>query len=62
MDFDLSYLLSDVLTHKVNGNSKNTSWVNKTMNGSANPDQLTGLRLDQGYEVDPIVWTVERSY
>lgn len=51
-DFDLSYLLSDVLTHKVNGKSKNTSWVNQTMAGSANEYQ--GLRLDQAY-IDSIV-------
>jgi len=48
-DYDHSYLLSEVLTHKVNGNSVNTSWAGRTMNGSANPDQLTGLRLEQAY-------------
>ncbi len=46
-DYDHSYLLSEVLTHKVNGNSVNTSWAERTMNGSANPDQLTGLTLSQ---------------
>lgn len=46
-DYDHPYLLSEVLTHKVDGNSVNTSWAERTMNGSANPDQLTGLTLSQ---------------